>query len=69
MFGVDFELFAAFGREMNAVLAFEANPVLALAKENFFGRVSLFIGQNENGRPDRVDLKRRIKIYFTKGNL
>ena len=66
MFGVDFELFAAFGREVNAVLAFEANPVLALAEENFFGRISFFVGQNEDGRPDRVDLQQTDQNLLNK---
>ena len=59
---LDLEHFAALGRETNRFLTFEANRVFSLADDDLFHWVSIFVRQNENGRPDRVDLKKKSII-------
>jgi hypothetical protein len=38
-------------------LTFQADRAVALSDDNFLHRTSIFVGQNEDGRPNRVDLE------------
>jgi hypothetical protein len=54
---LDLENFAALRGEKDRFLTFQADRAVALSDDNFLHRASIFVGQNEDGRPNGVDLE------------
>ena len=66
---LDLENFAALCREKDRFLTFQADRAVAFSDDNFLHRTSIFVGQNEDGRPNRVDLEilnNKLRILFMK---
>ena len=57
--GGDLEFFTAFGRKLDETLTFEANQTFTSLYGDLFDRCSIFIGKNQGGRTDGVNLKAR----------